>query len=929
MRRALISTLLVAVLAGLGGAAHALESPWISDTYFYWYQWDYQKRLGGWMGGVYNTPLVGYYDSARLDDNTRELHLASEWGITHHFMDFWGHGWLDEKGRPREQCVLDAAQAMREGGYDCWMSFYQDGEDFQMDDFARNLDPDRDVEGLVRLYGKHPAVQRLHGKPLELVYGRNGTPKPTATDEGFREWLQRKYPTLAELRRWWKQDVVAWDAIKWNPGGTGVARADAILYQYALWQQSWAEVNQIVRDKYDLPGLVASFDIAFQPYRGWGYSLQAKTLCGPHTYGGIFDQPQTQDPERFIQAAVAKWYDTVFFDTFKNFYHDWEIRIPGTCYPPEPRHFDRFWTVALAHYAEALLHLSWNEWWEGSNLEPCWEYGKTYCEKNLLYATVMKACFDSIRQAQTRGEVAVLLNDWHWLVSGQQAADIQDTVQALRAQSVDFKLLPDDFVTADNLRDVRLVVAPTGGTGLGFNDKGEALGAVLSQWLAGDSGRRLVVGKLPGDDAPVECGADLREALGLRGSAPTPTGAVSESVNAFVDVGEENDDRFILVGRTQREDWGKLPEEAFGARDRRHTVRWCPGTGSETLLTLPVAPGKDHVLALAGDAMWPNEVTVYLDGKPAGKFNMEAGYHDYEVQVPAAVIPRAGLAAVRLEFAQANVPKELSPERFPSESRVCNLAIDWVHLRTADQPADVRTPARLPEVQARFTGPLAGVRAAELSLTWEQVTADGATVLSDYPALGVNRDLTLAGGRVWYCNGLLGEVKDREYWRAVLDWAGVKPEWLVQGPDLIGARLQAGTTTVLAAYNTDITRTTRNWLAVPRQEWPVAEVQAITEDGEVFRPLSLAASEPRVSATVSPRYCGLYQFTFCPVRPDVPELTLAPNTERSFEIGLKNLKQKRIEGMMFLSNGVMDVGFPSVDWTRDWIQKVGSTKLSS
>lgn len=45
------------------------------------------------------------------------------------------------------------------------------------------------------------------------------------------------------------------------------------------------------------------------------------------------------------------------------------------------------------------------------------------------------------------------------------------------------------------------------------------------------------------------------------------------------------------------------------------------------------------------------------------------------------------------------------------------------------------------------------------------------------------------------------------------------------------------------------------------------------------------------------------------------------------EIGLKNLKQKRIEGMMFLSNGVMDVGFPSVDWTRDWIQKVGSTKI--
>ena len=30
---------------------------------------------------------------------------------------------------------------------------------------------------------------------------------------------------------------------------------------------------------------------------------------------------------------------------------------------------------------------------------------------------------------------------------------------------------------------------------------------------------------------------------------------------------------------------------------------------------------------------------------------------------------------------------------------------------------------------------------------------------------------------------------------------------------------------------------------------------------------------------------------------------------------------------MFLSNGVMDVGFESVDWTREWIQKVGDTQI--
>lgn len=52
-----------------------------------------------------------------------------------------------------------------------------------------------------------------------------------------------------------------------------------------------------------------------------------------------------------------------------------------------------------------------------------------------------------------------------------------------------------------------------------------------------------------------------------------------------------------------------------------------------------------------------------------------------------------------------------------------------------------------------------------------------------------------------------------------------------------------------------------------------------------------------------------------------------PAMQHQCEVGLKNLRAKRIEGMMFLSNGVMDVGFPAVDWTRDWIEKVGELKL--
>jgi hypothetical protein len=49
--------------------------------------------------------------------------------------------------------------------------------------------------------------------------------------------------------------------------------------------------------------------------------------------------------------------------------------------------------------------------------------------------------------------------------------------------------------------------------------------------------------------------------------------------------------------------------------------------------------------------------------------------------------------------------------------------------------------------------------------------------------------------------------------------------------------------------------------------------------------------------------------------------------ERQCELGLRWLKERRIEGIIFLGNTTMDLGFASVDWTREWIQKVGNTRL--
>jgi hypothetical protein len=45
------------------------------------------------------------------------------------------------------------------------------------------------------------------------------------------------------------------------------------------------------------------------------------------------------------------------------------------------------------------------------------------------------------------------------------------------------------------------------------------------------------------------------------------------------------------------------------------------------------------------------------------------------------------------------------------------------------------------------------------------------------------------------------------------------------------------------------------------------------------------------------------------------------------EAGLKWLREGRIEAMVFLGNTVEDLGFEAVEWTREWVRKVGETKL--
>ena len=880
--RALALGLLLLCL--LASPLAALDRPWIGDTFFYWYTWDYDTEMGGWIGGIYNTPLQGYYDSRRYEDNLASLHTAAEWGITHHFMDYWGPGWQDLAGNPREDLLIRATEKLQQDGYDTFMSVYQDGTDFDMAQFSKNLDPGRDTEFYATRFAKSPAYPTIDGKPVFLIYGRNGRPKTTATDEGFRQWLEGKYETLDRLNARWGTGFGAFDEIGVDFGVKGHQRAESIKYLFELWEEEMGRVHEAAQERCGLPGCLFSWDVGYQPFAGYGYSDQMKVFAGPHSYGGIFGVPHAEDVERFIQAQVAKRYGTVFFDTFKNFYHDWEIRIPGTCYPPDFCAFDRFWVQALGHYAEALFHLSWNEWWEGSNLEPCYEYGKTYCEKNLLYSTIMKQCFDSIREWNRGAKVAVLLNDWHWLAGGRNPADIYSCIQALRRNNIRFDLLPDDFVTRRELDRFDVVLAPAGGVGFGYNSADEPIADLLLGW-AEEGDRRLLISRYPGLAGRLSLGRQLARDAGAAEAGP--------DMNLFVDVGKEGDEEFLVDGCSGREDWGKLEAGQFGATDREHTVRWTPAAGATTTLLVPLSPHRDHTLRISGTAIWDNHVAVSLNGARVAEFDLSAGKQEVETIIPAAAVGGLAFGELVLTYSQANVPGERDPERY-DDGRVCNLAIDWVQLCTAGQAFSTEKNYTMPQSGARF-GERAPVALAGRTLSGPYAEHDPLAVtdgtLSTYATDGAARDVVCGpAGNVLYVNGAFSGVGDEIYLDAMLaDWADARSELNARAEDILTTVLTAGDTDIILAYNyaAPEPRELRLQLADTASR-PVVEISPLSRDGRRGGRLMTYGMDASLSFSEQIDYYAVYQITRGPVRVSTPLPSVVPGESRTVQLDIEN-----------------------------------------
>ncbi|OIN98148.1 hypothetical protein AUJ67_09040 [Candidatus Desantisbacteria bacterium CG1_02_49_89] len=811
IRAKALSYIIVLVFAMLApGVVMALDRPYIAVTFFYWYTWDYKNEKGGWIdGGVDNTPLFGYYNSPSLEDNYHSQWLASEWGVTHHFMDFWGQGWKAKDGKaPRETVVMQAAEQLQKEGYDIYMSFYQDGKKFNMSDFSQNIsDPkNNDVRFWLDNYAKSPVWPKWQNKPFWLVYGRNGSPKQTTDNSGFKEYLKARYgDSIDKLNKIWGTEYSTFDEItlKYTKGWN---RAESINYQYSVWQKSMDEMNRLAKEKYGWAGLIPSFDVWCDPFMGYGYSNYHKAFGGPHSYGGIFDRPETQDAQRLIQSAVARYYNTIFWDTYKNYYCDWntESRIPGFKFFPEPFHFDRFWVGNLMRHSEAMVHLSWNEWWEGSNLEPSFEYGKKFCEKNLFYATVMKECFESLRDCAKGAKTAVLLNDWSWLAGSNSVADLYGVIQSLRLFDVAFDLIPDDFVDAAKLENFSLVIAPSNGTGFGSNKDGKSIAKILQEWVEKIPGRRLVVSSCP----------EFAQYLGITEGTDKVKGADKKPLD-FLAKEKDKNTAWTILGEADQS--SNLRIAATGEGDVKAVKKG--GRFAKTATENPTSKDSKYMYfdvdnGFISNASWPKvKMTVEYFDEGSAQISMfydscDQEYQAYPGYPPGTWKPAEENIALEDSGQWKSITYNIEDARF---SNNCNgmdfrfnipgsfeFTVGKVTIEKIGEPEALVLHS--PEIFGEESG-----KPISLAMPKHDTHNFGkGKPVTYYNSDLCARDAVFAKGKgeVLFVNDLAGILEYKPYWEKVLsNWAKVDLPKTVYGDNVRGTRLFSGGTSILLAYN--------------------------------------------------------------------------------------------------------------------------------
>ncbi len=315
-------SLIQAPAQGVSHQVFVMYYPWYGGTNSHGSGLHWGKVHSHSIQNTTDYPVIGPYNSRDPNLINWQIDLAKSNGITGFISSWWGQHSYEDRAF---KTVLDCAEKKNFTAAIYWEK--EDGHGQEQIDGAVS-----DLAYMVTNYGSSPAYLKVNGRPVIFIYERVLAQIPESA------WPAIISETRAEVGNF----LLIADGPK-----TNYARMFDGLHRYNI---SWGVAKYTKMD--DLSGL-----------RDFFAQYDSNMVQQAHQYGHIACVPVTPG------------------------YNDTKIRKPGRLADRKDGQVYRIlWEDALAAKPDWVLITSWNEWHEGTEIEPSVEYGNQYIDLTAQYA---------------------------------------------------------------------------------------------------------------------------------------------------------------------------------------------------------------------------------------------------------------------------------------------------------------------------------------------------------------------------------------------------------------------------------------------------------------------------------------------------------------------------------------------------------------
>jgi len=354
-------------LPSIEGKVFSFYYPWYGNPEGpsrQWYHWEGVTRED--IFNADNYPLLGPYDSKDIGVIRAHMEMAKQAGIDGFIVSWWGISSFEDQGMRR---ILQTAA---ETGME--VSIYYES--------VRDLTKQQIIDELryvVGEYGGDPAFMKDQGKPVIFVY------VPLYDGRDARFW--------AEVRRS-VEDAVGSIALIADHNQLGVDLSEAF------------------------DGFHSYIYLGNDPQEYYSNAIARTSAGRPRNVSEAFAEAYGGQPTIYYYKPFLVTISPGFNST------DWNPEGPQVSREDGQR-YTRFWEAAIDLQAYAVLLTSWNEWHEGTELEPSREYGFSYLNLTREFASEYKE--EAV--STPRGDYKAVLKELRLVTESRVTGVVEVTIE--------------------------------------------------------------------------------------------------------------------------------------------------------------------------------------------------------------------------------------------------------------------------------------------------------------------------------------------------------------------------------------------------------------------------------------------------------------------------------------------------------------------